>query len=99
MCSLTFFLLYPSHISPFCLTKKPVIFIIWNGNSDYPEREAATALDGFLYNTDKKTCRRIGKLACNCPFPFWSILESYIHSYQTWFKWIKGFAKTDTVKI
>ena len=46
-----------------------------------------------------KTCRRTGKLACNCAFPLWSILESYIHSYQTWFKSIKGFAETDTVKI
>ena len=32
-------------------------------------------------------------------FPLWSILESYIYSYQTWFKSIKGFAETDTVKI
>ena len=46
-----------------------------------------------------KTCRRTGKLACNCAFPLWSILKSYIYSYQTWFKSIKGFAETDTVKI
>ena len=32
-------------------------------------------------------------------FPLWSILESYIYSYQTWFKSIKGFAETDTAKI
>ena len=32
-------------------------------------------------------------------YPFWSILESYIHSYQIRFKSIKGFATTDTVKI
>ena len=25
-----------------------------------------------------------------------SILESYIHSYQTWFKSIKDFAKTES---
>ena len=31
--------------------------------------------------------------------PFWSILESYIHLYQTRFKSIKGSATTDTVKI
>ena len=46
-----------------------------------------------------KTCRQTGKLTCNCTFPLWSILESYIYSYQTWFKSIKGFAETDTVKI
>ena len=50
----------------------------------------------FCYN---KTCRQTEKLACNCAFPLWSILESYIYSYQTWFKSIKGFAETDTVKI
>ena len=48
---------------------------------------------------ENKTCRRTGKLACNCAFPLWSILESFIYSYQTWFKSIKGFAETDTVKI
>ena len=46
-----------------------------------------------------KTCRRTGKLACNCTFPLQSILESYIYSYQTGFKSIKGFAETDAVKI
>ena len=46
-----------------------------------------------------KTYRRTGKLACNCAFPLGSILESYIYSYQTWFKSIEGFAETDTVKI
>ena len=46
-----------------------------------------------------KTYRRTGKLVCNCAFPLWSILESYIYSYQTWFKSVKGFAETDTVKI
>ena len=49
----------------------------------------------WYYN---KTCRRTGKLACDCALPLWSILESYICSYQTWFKSIKGFAETDTVK-
>ena len=28
-----------------------------------------------------------------------NILESYIYSYQTWFKSIKRFAETDIVKI
>ena len=42
-----------------------------------------------------KTCPWTGKQACNCAFPFWSILESYIHSYRTWIKSIKGFAETD----
>ena len=46
-----------------------------------------------------KTCRRIGQLAWNRAFPFWSILESYIYPCQAWIKSIKGFAKTDTVKI
>ena len=41
----------------------------------------------------------MGKLACNSVFPLWSILESYIYSYQIWFKSIKGFAETDIVKI
>ena len=45
----------------------------------------------MTYGIGNKTCRETGKLTC--------ILESYIHSYQTWFKSIKGFAKTDTVKI
>ena len=48
---------------------------------------------------ENKTCRWTGKLACNCAFPLWSILESYIYSYQTRFKSIKGFADTDTVNI
>ena len=43
-----------------------------------------------------KTCCWTGQLA-------WDVLflseESYIHSYQTRFKSIKGFATTDTVKI
>ena len=40
----------------------------------------------MTYGIGNKTCRGTGKLTC--------ILESY----QTWFKSIKGFAKTDTVK-
>ena len=32
-----------------------------------------------------KICRRTGQLAWNRAFPFWSILESYMHSYQTRF--------------
>ena len=51
------------------------------------------------WRSDNKTCRRTGQLAWNCAFPFWSILESYMHSYQTRFNSIKGFAKIDTVKI
>ena len=50
-------------------------------------------------STDNKTCRWTGQLAWNRAFQFWSILESYILSYQTWFKSIKGFAKNDTVKF
>ena len=46
-----------------------------------------------------KICRRTGLLTWNRAFPFWSILESYMHSYQTRFNSIKGFAKNDTVKI
>ena len=49
--------------------------------------------------TRNKTCRRTGQLGWNHAFPFWSILESDVQSCQTWIKCIKGFAKTDTVKI
>ena len=51
------------------------------------------------HNQSNKNCRRTGKLTCSCAYPLWSTLESYIYSYQTWFKSIKGFAETDTVKI
>ena len=46
-----------------------------------------------------KTCRQTGLLIWICAFPFWSILESYVHSCQAWIKSIKGFAKAVFVKI
>ena len=61
--------------------------------------EKFTHTHKHCYGKDNKTCHQTGKLTCNCAFPLWSILESYIYAYQTWFKSIKGFAETDTVKI
>ena len=52
---------------------------IWNWEIlEYEWIELSDKSVHFLFN---KTCRRTEQLAWDA-FPFWSILESYIHSYQ-----------------
>ena len=51
------------------------------------------------HHMSNKTCRLTGQLAWNSAFPFWSILESYVYSCQTWIKSIKSVANTDIVKL
>ena len=66
----------------------------WKNNFISEDTKVPLTFQQKNYMKTNKTCRRTRKLACNCAFPLWSIFWS-----QTWFKSIKGFAETDTVKI